>query len=90
LARLLVASLRAQGVGLPDPAKLSPEQLSALTPEYEAAGRDLGKKTVAGQIQVSTVAEVAAAAEALLLEQRQELLLFLVARLHADGAGPRK
>lgn len=40
-----------------------------------------------------TLAEIEAAADALTLEQKQELLLFLVARLRAQGAKlpePRK
>jgi hypothetical protein len=42
---------------------------------------------------MSTLAEIEAAAEALSAEQKQELLLFLAARLRATGPGlpePRK
>ena len=42
---------------------------------------------------MSTLAEIEAAVEALSPEQKQELILFLVARLRADGAKlppPRK
>jgi len=37
---------------------------------------------------MSTLAEIEAAADALNLEQKQELLLFLATRLRAQGANP--
>ncbi len=43
--------------------------------------------------RMSTLAEIEAAADTLTLEQKQELILYLAARLRADGAqmpAPRK
>lgn len=37
---------------------------------------------------MSTLAEIEAAADALTLEQKQQLLLFLATRLRAEGATP--
>ena len=39
-------------------------------------------------LPMSTLAEIEAAADALNLEQKQELLLFLATRLRAQGANP--
>lgn len=46
------------------------------------------QKPLLYSLGVSTLAEIEAAADALTPEQQQELLLFLVARLRAQGARP--